>query len=161
MKSIYDFTVKKIDHTEQSLSEYRDKVVLIVNTASRCGFTPQYEGLEALYKKYRSQGLEILAFPCNQFLKQEPGDAEEIQSFCKLKYDTSFPLFEKIDVKGKNISPLYVFLTDQARGFLGTKAVKWNFTKFLVDRSGKVIRRYAPATVPAKIERDIEQLLGE
>ncbi|MGL4368568.1 MAG: glutathione peroxidase [Spirochaetota bacterium] len=157
--SIYDFTVQKIDSTALSLSEYKGKVILIVNTASRCGFTPQYEGLEALYRKYRAEGFEILAFPCNQFLSQEPGDAKEIQSFCKLTYDTSFPLFAKIDVKGKNQHPLYRFLTEKARGFLGSKTVKWNFTKFLIDRNGNVAARYAPATDPSKLEADIEKLL--
>jgi len=157
--TIYDFTVAGMDSTSVPLSAYKGKVLLVVNTASRCGFTYQYEGLEALYRKYRDSGFEILAFPCNQFMHQEPGDAKEIQSFCKLSYDTTFPLFAKIDVKGRHQHPLYRFLTERARGFLGSKNVKWNFTKFLIDRSGKVIARYAPATEPSKLERDIEKLL--
>lgn len=158
-KSIYDFKVKKIDGTEIALSEYRGKTLLIVNTASRCGFTPQYDGLEALYRKYKDRGLEILAFPCNQFANQEPGDDKEISSFCKLTYDTTFPLFAKIDVKGEHQHPLFGFLTDKARGIFGSRKVKWNFTKFLVDRSGTVIKRYAPATKPVKLESAIEKTL--
>jgi glutathione peroxidase len=157
--SIYDFTVKKIDGTLLQLDAYKGKVLLIVNTASRCGFTPQYEGLEALYAKYRAQGLEILAFPCNQFANQEPGDEKEIASFCKLTYDTSFPLFSKVDVRGKNAHPLFSFLTGSLRGLFFTKQVKWNFTKFLVDRDGNPVSRYAPATKPQKLEKDIERLL--
>ena len=157
--SFYDVAVKKIDGTSMSLAAYKGKVVLVVNTASRCGFTPQYEGLESLYKKYRDRGLEILAFPCNQFAHQEPGDEKEIASFCKLTYDTTFPLFAKVDVKGKNIHPLFAFLTARLRGLFFTKQVKWNFTKFLVDRDGNPVSRFSPSTKPEKLEKDIERLL--
>lgn len=156
---IYDFTVKDSKGKEVSLSEYKGKVLLIVNTATGCGFTPQYEGLEKLYKEYKNKGFEILDFPCNQFLNQAPGSDEEISNFCTLKYDTTFPRFKKIDVNGENASPLFKWLKKQKRGLFGN-AIKWNFTKFLVNRDGKVVGRYAPTTTPAKIENKIKTLLG-
>jgi len=143
----------------QSLSRYKDKVLLIVNTASRCGFTPQYKGLEALYKKMHARGLEVLGFPCNQFGAQEPGSEEEIESFCELNYGVTFPLFAKIDVNGKNAAPLYEYLKTSRPGLLGSEAIKWNFTKFLVDRKGRVVERYAPKVEPEAIAADIEKLL--
>lgn len=176
--SIYDYKVKDIEQNEVSLEGYRGKVLLIVNTATGCGFTPQYEGLEALYKKYQDQGLEILDFPCNQFLNQAPGTDEEIASFCSLTYGTTFPRFSKIEVNGKNESPLYTFLKNQpvdeaedeesnsfkkvlkelAQTVTGNN-IKWNFTKFLVDREGKVVARFAPSFKPEKIAPSIEKLL--
>jgi glutathione peroxidase len=154
-----DFAPRLPDGTEQPLSSYAGKVLLIVNTASKCGFTPQYAGIEALYRKYRERGFEVLAFPCNQFGAQEPGDAEEIRNFCSLTYDVSFPLFAKIDVNGSNADPLWKHLKSQKGGLLGD-SIKWNFTKFLVDRDGRVAERYAPTTRPEAIEADIEKLLG-
>ena len=159
MKHFYDFTAQDIKGKEVSMSTYKNKVVLVVNVASKCGYTPQYEGLEKLYKKYKSHGFEILAFPCNQFKGQEPGTAAEIQNFCKVNYGVTFPLFSKIDVNGDNADPLYVYLKKQAPGFLGTKGIKWNFTKFLIDRKGNVITRYGSSTKPANIAKDIEKLL--
>ena len=156
--NIYDFVVKDSKGKEVSLSEYKDKVLLIVNTATGCGFTPQYEGLEKLYKTYQDQGFEVLDFPCNQFLKQAPGSDEEISNFCTLKYDTTFPRFKKIEVNGKNAIPLYKWLKDRKGGIFG-KAIKWNFTKFLVDRDGKVLERFAPTVTPEKIDEKIAQLL--
>lgn len=147
------------DGSETDLSPFAGKVLLIVNTASRCGFTPQYEGLEALYRKYRDRGFAVLAFPCNQFGAQEPGDAEEIASFCKLNYDVSFPIFGKIDVNGDDAAPLYRQLKQEAKGLLGSEGIKWNFTKFLIDRAGRVVERYAPTTTPEAIEQDIARLL--
>ncbi|GGD51931.1 glutathione peroxidase [Lacimicrobium alkaliphilum] len=158
-ESIYDFEVEKIDGQKQPLSTYQDKVLLIVNTASKCGFTPQYEGLEKLYKEYQDKGLEILAFPCNQFGGQEPGSDEEIQQFCDLNYHTSFALFKKIDVNGEETAPLYQHLKDKARGVLGSKSIKWNFTKFLVDRQGNVVNRFGSTTKPEEIRQEIEKLL--
>lgn len=157
--SVYDFTVADINNQARSLAEFKGKLLLIVNVASKCGLTPQYEGLEALYKRYKAEGLEILAFPCNQFLHQEPGSAEEIKTFCATKYDVTFPLFSKIDVNGDNTAPLYVYLKEQAPGALNTKAVKWNFTKFLVGPDGQVMRRYAPTDTPETIEKDLLELL--
>lgn len=142
-----------------SMSKYKGKVILIVNVASECGFTPQYEGLETLYKTYHKQGLEILAFPSNQFGEQEPGTNKEIQTFCKVKFGVTFPLFSKIDVNGDKTHPLYVFLKKEATGFLGSESIKWNFTKFLIDKKGNVVDRYGSATKPAKIAKDIETLL--
>jgi glutathione peroxidase len=133
--------------------------MLIVNVASKCGFTPQYEGLEALQRQYRDKGFTVLGFPCNQFGQQEPGNAEEIANFCKLTYDVDFPIFAKIDVNGDDAAPIYKYLKDEAPGLLGSKAIKWNFTKFLVDRSGKVVKRYAPQTKPEELKQDIEALL--
>ncbi len=158
--SVYEFSVPDIDNKPRSLADFKGKVLLIVNVASKCGLTPQYEGLEALYKRYKSQGLEILGFPCNQFLHQEPGDEEEIKSFCSTHYDISFPLFSKIEVNGDHTAPLYAYLKEEAPGALNTKAVKWNFTKFLVGRDGQVIRRYAPTDTPESIEKDLVALLN-
>lgn len=156
--SIYQFEAKTIQGEVQSLEEYRGKVLVIVNTASQCGFTPQYKGLQALYDKYREQGLVVLGFPCNQFMSQEPGTEEEIQQFCELNYGVTFPMFAKIDVNGAGAHPLYRYLTKQAPGML-TDAIKWNFTKFLVNREDQVVKRYAPTTKPEEIEEDIQQLL--
>lgn len=182
---IYNFTVKDIDGKEVPLSQYKGKVLLIVNVASKCGLTPQYEGLEALYLKYKDQGLEILAFPCNQFLGQEPGTNEEIQNFCSLTYNVTFPLFEKIDVNGENESPLYTYLKEQApfkgypegteefaamldeihqktgTGFDQGDAIRWNFGKFLVSKDGKTILRFEPMVTPADLEVDIQRMLKE
>jgi glutathione peroxidase len=157
--SIYDIKAEKLDGSDAPLSDYRGQVLLIVNTASKCGFTPQYEGLEALYKTYRDRGFSVLGFPCNQFGAQEPGDAAEIANFCSLTYDVDFPMFAKIDVNGPKAHPLYKFLTAQKRGLLGSKAVKWNFTKFLVDRKGEVVERYAPTVKPEDLTASIEGLL--
>ena len=159
MTAITDFHVKAADGSDVDLSAYAGKVLLIVNTASKCGFTPQYEGLEALHRRFADRGFEVLGFPCNQFGHQEPGDAAEIASFCSLTYDVTFPVFAKIDVNGEAADPLFVALKDQAPGLLGSKGIKWNFTKFLVDRSGKVVDRYAPTTKPEDIVQDIEKLL--
>ncbi len=159
MTTIADFTVAKPDGAPLELSEKLGKVLLVVNVASKCGFTPQYEGLEELQRKYGDQGFEVLGFPCNQFGAQEPGDAEEIASFCKLNYDVTFPVLGKIEVNGAGASPLYDWLKREAPGLMGSKSVKWNFTKFLIDREGKVVRRYAPTDAPASIARDIERLL--
>ena len=156
---IYDFKVINNKGEEVSLSKYKGKVLLIVNTATGCGFTPQYKGLEELYKKYKDQGLEILDFPCNQFGHQAPGSDKEINSFCTLNYDTTFPRFRKIDVNGENASPLYKWLKKEKGGLFGN-AIKWNFTKFLVDRTGKVVSRYSPTTAPSKIEVKIKELLN-
>ena len=158
--NIYEFTVLNNKKEEVSLSVFQGKVLLIVNTATGCGFTPQYEGLEKLYEAYREQGLEILDFPCNQFGNQAPGSNEEIAQFCTLKYNTSFPLFAKIDVNGKNEDPLYTFLKEQQKGTLG-KNIKWNFTKFLVDREGNVVGRFAPTVKPEELEEKIKELLAE
>ena len=147
------------DGTATDLSRFEGQVLLIVNTASKCGFTPQYEGLEALYRKYKDRGFSVLAFPCTQFGQQEPGDAEEIASFCRLTFDVTFPVFGKIDVNGPDAAPLFRHLKSEAKGLLGSEAIKWNFTKFLVDRDGRVAGRYAPTTTPEALERDIEALL--
>jgi glutathione peroxidase len=159
MTTAFDFTARSLDGKDTSLKDYSGKVLLIVNTASKCGFTPQYEGLEALYRKYRERGLIVLGFPCNQFGEQEPGDADEIGSFCQKNYGVSFPMFEKVDVNGEQAHPLYRWLKQSARGVLGTEGIKWNFTKFLVDRKGTVKDRYAPATKPEDLAKDIEKLL--
>ena len=158
MSTVHDFKAKNIKGEEVSLSDYKGKVLLIVNTASKCGFTPQYEGLEELYKKYEGK-LEVLAFPCNQFGSQEPGSEDEIQGFCSTTFSTTFPLFSKIEVNGDNAHPLYNFLKSDNPGVLGTEKIKWNFTKFLVDKDGKPVKRYAPVTKPKDIETDIEGLL--
>ena len=160
MSSIYDFTAQTLDGAPAPMNAYRGRVVLIVNTASKCGFTPQYEGLEALHKKYGGKGLTILGFPCNQFGAQEPGDAAEIASFCALTYDVSFPMMSKIDVNGPSTHPLYAYLKAEKKGLLGSQSIKWNFTKFLVDRSGKVVARYAPTDKPESLEGAIEGLLS-
>jgi glutathione peroxidase len=159
MTDIYDFEAKTIDGQTQKLDAYKDKVMLVVNVASKCGFTPQYEGLEELYRKFKDKGLVILGFPCNQFGRQEPGDENEIKNFCSLKYDVSFPMFAKIDVNGDAAHPLYKYLKKEEKGILGTESVKWNFTKFLVDKTGKVVKRYAPTDNPAAIEKDLAALL--
>ena len=158
-KSIYDIPVTDIHGKEQKLDQYKDKVLLIVNTASKCGFTPQYKGLEAVYKKMHARGLDVLGFPCNQFGAQEPGSEDEIESFCEINYGVTFPLFAKVDVNGDNATPLYQYLKKARPGVLGSEAIKWNFTKFLVDRSGKVLKRYAPQTKPEDMQRDIEAAL--
>lgn len=155
---IYDFTVKTPKGEDISLREFRNQVLLIVNTATGCGFTPQYKGLEELYRKYRDKGFEVLDFPCNQFGHQAPGTDAEINEFCTLKYDTTFPRFKKIDVNGPDQSPLFKWLKSQKGGFLGSR-IKWNFTKFLVDRNGKVVARFAPTTPPSKIEDAVKKLL--
>jgi glutathione peroxidase len=159
MPSVYDFSAQTLDGKEAKLSAYQGKVLLIVNTASKCGLTPQYEGLESLYKAHAAEGLAVLGFPCNQFAGQEPGDAGEIASFCSLTYDVSFPMFAKVDVNGPKAHPLYAYLTKARRGVLGTTGIKWNFTKFLVDRKGTVVKRYAPTVKPEAIEADIKRLL--
>lgn len=156
--SIYNFNVKTVDGGDISMSQFRGKVLLIVNTATKCGFTPQYEALQKLYDKYREQGFEILDFPCNQFGHQAPGSNEEIDNFCALRYKTSFPRFAKIDVNGELEEPLYRFLKSQQGGFIND-GIKWNFTKFLVSRDGEVVDRYAPITKPERIEKDILKLL--
>jgi glutathione peroxidase len=156
---LYSIPLKTVDGAESSLAPYRGKAILIVNVASKCGFTPQYEGLENLYKKYKDRGFVVLGFPCNQFGQQEPGDAEEIKSFCSLTYDVTFPLFSKIDVNGPKAHPLYDFLKQQKSGFLGLKAIKWNFTKFLIDKNGKVVGRYAPTVKPEALEKVLHTFL--
>jgi len=159
MASIYDFSVDDIHGKTVKMSAYRGKVLLIVNTASKCGFTPQYKGLEALYVKLRARGLEVLGFPCNQFGAQEPGTEEEIETFCEVNYGVTFPLFAKIDVNGADTAPLYRHLKSEKPGLLGSEAIKWNFTKFLVDRDGNVVERYAPNTEPESLAGDIQKLL--
>jgi glutathione peroxidase len=159
MTAITEFHVKAADGSDADLSAYAGKVLLVVNVASKCGFTPQYEGLEALHRSYADRGFEVLGFPCNQFGAQEPGNAEEIANFCSLTYDVTFPVFAKIDVNGSGADPLFGELKKQAPGFLGTEGIKWNFTKFLVGRDGQVVERYAPTTKPAEIAADIEKLL--
>lgn len=159
-KSVYDFTVKDLSGSDISLSQYKGKFLLIVNTASQCGFTPQYKGLEELHRELGGK-VEVLGFPCNQFGAQEPGDANEIKNFCSLTYDVTFPMFSKIDVNGANTAPLYDFLKKEQKGFLGTSNIKWNFTKFLVDREGQVIKRYAPTDKPEDIRKDIVKLMDK
>jgi glutathione peroxidase len=159
MASIYDFEVKDIHGKAVPLSRYKGKVLLIVNTASKCGFTPQYKGLEALHQKYHARGLEVLGFPCNQFGAQEPGTEDEIASFCELNFGVTFPLFAKVDVNGDDAAPLYRHLKQAKPGLLGSEAIKWNFTKFLVDRKGNVVERYAPNTEPDALAGDVEKLL--
>ena len=160
MTDLTDIPVTAADGSQTTLATYRGQVMLIVNVASKCGFTPQYEGLEALQKRYADRGFTVLGFPCNQFGAQEPGDAAEIASFCKLTYDIDFPLFAKIDVNGANVAPLYRELTSRVPGVLGTEAIKWNFTKFLVSRDGKTIKRFAPTMKPEAIAADIEAMLA-
>lgn len=160
MTSVYDFQATSITGQPISLSEFRGKPLLIVNTASKCGFTPQFDGLEQLWKTYGPRGLVIVGFPCNQFGSQDPGSESEIASFCQLNYGVSFPMMAKVDVNGSNAHPLYKWLTEEAPGILGTKAIKWNFTKFLVGRDGQVIKRYAPTDKPKDLAGDIERALG-
>lgn len=159
--SFYDFSAQSLDGKDVSMSDFKGKVVLVVNVASKCGFTPQYTGLEDLYKKYKDRGLVILGFPCNQFGNQEPGSSAEIKQFCSLNYPVSFPIFSKVEVNGDKAHPLYNYLKKEQTGLLGTEAVKWNFTKFLVDRSGKVVDRYAPQTTPESLGPDVEKLLAQ
>jgi glutathione peroxidase len=159
MDSLYDLTVRDIRGSDVALARYRGQVMLIVNTASKCGFTPQYQGLEALHRKYHDRGLAILGFPCNQFGAQEPGAEAEIATFCEVNYGVTFPLYAKIDVNGDAAAPLYRLLKKAKPGLLGSEAIKWNFTKFLVDRGGNVVERYAPNTEPAALAADIEKLL--
>jgi glutathione peroxidase len=159
MTSIYDFSARTLDGASASLEVYKGKTLLIVNVASKCGFTPQYGGLEALYRKFASKGLVVLGFPSNQFGHQEPGDSTEIRNFCSTNFDVTFPLFAKIDVNGSDADPLYKFLKREARGVFGTERIKWNFTKFLVDSQGRVRKRYAPTAKPSSIENAISALL--
>ncbi len=161
MLNIYEIPVQTAAGETKTLAEYRGKVLLIVNTASKCGFTPQYAGLEALYRKYGAQDFVVLGFPCNQFGAQEPGDISEIQSFCSLTYDVTFPLFAKVNVNGSDAAPLYQNLKSAAPGLLGSEAIKWNFTKFLIDRKGKVLARYAPTTTPENLESAIKAALDK
>lgn len=160
MSDIYGIKVKSIKGEELAFENYRGKALLIVNTASKCGFTSQFKGLESLYEKYHDQGLEVLGFPCNQFLKQEPGSESEISEFCTLNYAVTFPMFSKIEVNGANTHPLYQYLKSEAKGLLGSEKIKWNFTKFLVNKEGKVLKRYAPKLEPKEITADIEKILA-
>ena len=160
MSTIHEFSAERLTGGMQSLGDYAGKVLLIVNTASKCGFTPQYEGLEALYQRYRERGLVVLGFPCNQFGAQEPGEAEEIASFCQKNYGVSFTMFARIEVNGDGAHPLYQYLKRAAPGLLGTEGIKWNFTKFLIDTEGNVVKRYAPTDKPEAIEKDVKKLLG-
>ncbi|HEX4872365.1 MAG TPA: glutathione peroxidase [Nevskiaceae bacterium] len=160
MTTLYDFEARDINGQNQALAAYRGKVLLIVNVASKCGFTPQYKGLEALYRQFKDQGLVVLGFPCDQFGHQEPGDENEIKNFCSLNYEVSFPMFAKIKVNGEDAHPLYQFLKEQKGGLLGMDFIKWNFTKFLVDRQGQVVKRYAPTDTPESIGKDLAPLLA-
>jgi len=159
MKTIYDFKVKTIEGKETTLAPYKGKVMLIVNVASKCGFTPQYNGLEALYQKYKDKGLVVLGFPCNQFGSQEPGSEAEIQNFCRVNFGVTFPMFSKLKVNGEDTHPLYVHLKSEQPGILGSEIIKWNFTKFLVDKNGEVVERFGSSTKPKEIEEDIEKLM--
>jgi len=160
MTSIYDFSARDIDGNERSLADFRGKTLLVVNVASKCGFTPQYTGLEALWRADQDKGLVILGFPCDQFGHQEPGDEAEIRNFCSTSYDVSFPLFAKVEVNGDGAHPLYKWLKSEGRGILGSESIKWNFTKFLVDRDGQVVKRYAPTDTPEKIGKDLRNQLA-
>ena len=160
MSTAYDFSAKTIDGDEQSLGDYQGKAMLVVNVASKCGFTPQYTGLEKLYKKYGKDGLVVLGFPCDQFGHQEPGDEEEIKNFCSLTYDVSFPMYAKVEVNGAQAHPFWQWLKKEKGGLLGMDGIKWNFTKFLIDRHGNVVKRYAPTDTPEKIEKDLAAVLG-
>ncbi|PVZ82302.1 glutathione peroxidase [Serratia sp. S1B] len=160
MTKIYQFEAERLDGHIQSMADYEGKVLLVVNTASKCGFTPQFSGLEKLYQKYRDQGLVVLGFPCNQFGGQDPGSNEEIDSFCKRNYGVSFPMFAKVDVKGPEAHAIFRLLTREAKGILGSQSIKWNFTKFLIGINGEVLNRYAPATKPESLEQDIERALA-
>ena len=159
IKNIYNFSCKNLIGEEVSLSDYSGKALLIVNTASKCGFTPQYKGLQELYEEYSSEGFEVLGFPCNQFGSQEPGTEEEISEFCSINYNITFPIFSKIDVKGPSAEPLFRFLTSSKPGLLGTEKIKWNFTKFLIDQNGQTVKRYSPQTTPEQISSDVKDLL--
>jgi glutathione peroxidase len=158
--NVFDFNAVTLDGAPSDLARYRGKVLLVVNTASECGFTPQYAGLEQLYEQFRARGLEVLGFPCNQFGQQEPGSEADIGSFCEKNYGVQFPMFAKIEVNGDGAHPLFKFLKQEAPGVLGTQAIKWNFTKFLINRDGSVVKRYAPQTKPEEIADDIERLLA-
>jgi glutathione peroxidase len=160
MATVHDFSAKSIDGKNRKLADYKGKVLLVVNTASKCGFTPQYKGLEEIYKKYKDKGFAVLGFPSNQFGEQEPGPDSEIAEFCEMNFGVTFPLFSKIDVNGDNAHPLYRYLTSEKKGLLGSEAIKWNFTKFLVGKDGKVIDRYAPTTKPEDLSKDIERALA-
>ncbi len=159
MKSIYDYKVDDSQKNPVSLSDYKGKTLLIVNVASRCGLTPQYKGLQELYSKYSNKDFEILAFPCNQFGAQEPGSNEEIKEFCDINFNVSFQIFDKINVNGSSASPLFKHLKNEAKGVMGSEAIKWNFTKFLIDNNGSVIKRYSPQTTPDKIDKDLSKIL--
>ncbi|WP_410513868.1 glutathione peroxidase [Paenibacillus sp. BR2-3] len=157
--NIYDFAANTLRGEEESLSKYKGNVLLVVNTASKCGFSPQYKGLQEVYEKFKDRGFEVLGFPSNQFAGQEPGESGDIAEFCELNYGVTFPMFEKIDVKGNGAHPLFKYLSKEAPGILGSKSIKWNFTKFLVDQEGRVLKRFAPKTTPDQIEADIARLL--
>jgi glutathione peroxidase len=157
--TVHDYSAKTIDGEDRTLSDYKGQVMVIVNTASKCGFTPQYKGLETMFREFRGRGLVVLGFPCDQFGHQEPGDENEIKNFCLLNYDVSFPMFSKVDVNGDHTHPLYEHLKSEAPGLLGSRAIKWNFTKFLVDKSGKVVKRYGSMDKPESMIKDIEKLL--
>lgn len=159
MSSIYEFSMPRLNGKEQSLSDYKGQVLLVVNTASKCGFTPQFEGLETLFKDLKDKGLVVLGFPCNQFGKQDPGNDDEIGEFCQINYGVSFPMFSKVEVNGDNTVPLYKYLKSEGPGLLGTEGIKWNFTKFLINREGKVVKRFAPKDKPEAIRKAIEALL--
>lgn len=161
MNTLYDINVTTLNGKATTLNDYAGQVILIVNTASQCGFTSQYQGLEKLYKQYREQGLVVLGFPCNQFGGQEPGNEQQIGAFCEQHYGVTFPLFSKIDVNGKDAHPLYIYLKKQVFGLFGSRAIKWNFTKFLINKEGRVVKRYAPITKPEKIDKAIQKLLAE
>ena len=158
--TVHDYSAKTIDGEDRTLSDYKGKVMVIVNTASKCGFTPQYKGLETMFREFRGRGLVVLGFPCDQFGHQEPGDENEIKKFCLLNYDVSFPMFSKVDVNGDHAHPLFKYLKNEAPGLLGSRGIKWNFTKFLVDKSGKVVKRYGSTDKPESIIKDIEKLLS-
>ena len=157
--TVHDYSARTIDGEDRKLSDYKGKVLVIVNTASKCGFTPQYRGLEKMFREFQDRGLVVLGFPCDQFGHQEPGDENEIKQFCAVNYDVSFPMFSKVDVNGDHTHPLYRYLKDEAPGLLGSRGIKWNFTKFLVDKAGKVVRRYGSMDKPESIVKDIEKLL--
>lgn len=157
--SIYDFEANTLRGEEESLSKYKGKVLLVVNTASKCGFSPQFKGLQEVYDKFKDRGFEVLGFPSNQFASQEPGGSEDIAEFCEINYGVTFPMYEKVDVKGDTAHPLFKYLSKEAPGLLGSKSVKWNFTKFLVDQEGRVLKRFSPQTTPDQIESDIAKLL--
>ncbi len=159
MNTIYDFQAELLEGEQKNLADYQGKVLLVVNTASQCGLTPQFEGLEQLYQDYQQQGLLVLGFPCNQFAQQDPASNEEIGSFCQRNYGVSFPMFAKVDVNGPTAHPLYQYLTAEAKGILGSQSIKWNFTKFLINQKGQVVKRYAPIVKPEKIAKDIQRLL--
>ena len=159
--SVFDFTAPLAGGKSQDLADYKGKVLLVVNTASKCGFTPQYDGLEALHRKYADQGFEVIAFPCNQFGSQEPGNEEEIKNFCSLTYDVTFPLMAKVDVNGDNTDPLWAYMKQQQAGLMGSRGIKWNFTKFLVNKKGDVVARHGPQVKPEALAKDIEKLLAQ